>query len=49
VPLPHIQSLLGHSSIKSTMVYLKVANASSRVTSPLDRLGVSNPALTSGL
>lgn len=49
VPLPHIKALLGHSSIKSTMIYLKVTDVSSKVTSPLDQLGVANPALAGDL
>lgn len=40
VGLPYIQQLLGHSSIKTTMVYLKVAPKSVGVTSPLDRLAL---------
>ena len=40
VGLPYIQQLLGHSSIKTTMVYLKVAPKSAGVTSPLDRLAL---------
>ncbi|MEM9315713.1 MAG: site-specific integrase [Pseudomonadota bacterium] len=35
--LPKIQRLLGHSSIKTTMIYLKVANVE-EVASPLDRI-----------
>lgn len=45
VPLPKIKALLGHTSLQSTMIYLQVANASQTVTSPLDSLGLSNPAL----
>ena len=40
VGLPYIQQLLGHSSIKTTMIYLKVAPKSAGVTSPLDRLAL---------
>lgn len=37
-PLPFIQKLLGHRSIKTTMIYLKVQAAETRVRSPLDSL-----------
>ncbi len=40
-PLPYIQKLLGHSSIKTTMVYLKVtAEGIDKIVSPLDQLGL---------
>lgn len=38
VSLPYIQQLLGHSSIKTTMIYLKIAPESAKIKSPLDRL-----------
>ena len=49
VPLPHIQNLLGHTSLQSTMVYLKVTNVSGSVPSPLDSLGIGNPMLAAGV
>ena len=42
-PLPMIQRLLGHSSIKSTMVYLKVQQQAIQVRSPLDSLDLDDP------
>lgn len=40
-PLPYIQKMLGHSSIQTTMVYLKVtAEGIDKVVSPLDQLGL---------
>ncbi len=40
-PLPYIQKMLGHSSINTTMVYLKVtAEGIDKVVSPLDQLGL---------
>ena len=38
VSLPYIQQLLGHASINTTMIYLRVAPKSAGVTSPLDRI-----------
>ena len=40
VSLPYIQQLLGHASIKTTMIYLRVSPKSAEVTSPLDRLSL---------
>lgn len=40
VGLPYIQQLLGHASINTTMIYLRVAPKSAGVTSPLDRLAL---------
>lgn len=43
-PLPMIKSLLGHSSIKTTMIYLRVHQEATRVRSPLDCLpGIPDP------
>lgn len=43
-PLPMIKSLLGHTSIKTTMIYLKVHQEATRVRSPLDGLpDISDP------
>jgi len=40
-PLPYIQRMLGHSSIQTTMVYLKVTSEGiDQVMSPLDQLGL---------
>lgn len=40
-PLPYIQKMLGHSSIQTTMVYLKVTSEGiDKVLSPLDQLGL---------
>lgn len=38
VGLPYIQQLMGHSSINTTMIYLRVCPKSAEITSPLDRL-----------
>lgn len=40
VSLPYIQQLLGHSSIQTTMIYLRVVPKSAGLTSPLDRLAL---------
>lgn len=40
-PLPMIQKLLGHRSIKTTMVFLNIRNEVTQVPSPLDRLGLN--------
>ena len=41
VPLPYIQQILGHSSIKTTLIYTRVTpKALSEVVSPLDRLSL---------
>jgi len=40
VNLRYIQELLGHASIQSTMIYLRVVPESLKVSSPLDRLGI---------
>lgn len=40
VSLPYIQQLLGHSSIKTTLIYLKVAPESAKIKSPLDSLSL---------
>lgn len=40
VSLPYIQQLLGHSSIRSTMIYLRVAPESTKIKSPLDRISL---------
>ena len=34
----HLQNLLGHSGIRSTMEYLHLANVEKDIVSPLDRL-----------
>ena len=34
----HLQKLLGHSGIRSTMEYLHLANVEKDIVSPLDRL-----------
>lgn len=34
----HLQKLLGHSGIRSTMEYLHLANLEKEITSPLDML-----------
>jgi integrase/recombinase XerD len=40
-PLPYIQKMLGHGSITTTMVYLKVtAEGLDKIVSPLDQLGL---------
>ena len=45
VNLKHIQELLGHSSIQSTMIYLKLApECTKAVRSPIDRLPSLPPA-----
>lgn len=42
--LPYIQELLGHRSLKSTLLYTRISPRSlSKVTSPLDRLGWQAP------
>jgi site-specific recombinase XerD len=38
VTLPAIKELLGHRSIQSTTVYIRIANATGGLTSPADRL-----------
>ena len=44
--LPYIQQLLGHRSIKTTMLYLRVSPPALRkVISPLDRLDWEVPEL----
>ena len=44
--LPYIQELLGHSSIKTTMLYTRVSpRALRKVISPLDRLDWRAPDL----
>lgn len=41
VQLPYIQQILGHSSLQTTMIYLKVTpEALGKVTSPLDHLAL---------
>lgn len=44
VALPRIQHLLGHASVKTTMIYLKVVDLE-RTTSPLDRLSEADDLL----